>query len=79
MGPTIFGVPFGKNKRVATFEILLSFATHLLQQGVSLQTVAVLLGHSSMKITERRYSHWIKGRQENLEAEVKKSWGQLGA
>jgi integrase/recombinase XerD len=56
-----------------------TFATHLLQQGVSLQTVAVLLGHSSMKITERRYSHWIKGRQENLEAEVKKSWGQLNA
>ena len=46
--------------------------------GVSLQTVSVLLGHSSTKITERRYSHWIKARQESLEAEVKKSWAQTG-
>jgi len=51
-----------------------TFATDLLQRGVSLQVVSVLLGHSSTKMTERRYSHWIKGRQENLEAEVKKSW-----
>jgi integrase len=53
-----------------------TFATDLLQRGVSLQTVSVLLGHSSIKMTERRYSHWIKGRQENLEAEVRKSWGE---
>jgi len=55
-----------------------TFATDLLQKGASLQTVAVLLGHSSTKITERRYSHWIKARQESLEAEVKKSWAQTG-
>jgi integrase/recombinase XerD len=55
-----------------------TFATDLLGQGVSIQTVAVLLGHSSTKITERRYSHWIKSRQENLESEVKKSWAQMG-
>jgi integrase len=55
-----------------------TFATDLLGRGVSIQTVAVLLGHSSTKITERRYSHWIKSRQENLEAEVKKSWAQMG-
>jgi integrase/recombinase XerD len=55
-----------------------TFATDLLHQGVSLQTVAVLLGHSSTKITEKRYSHWIKSRQENLETEVKKSWAQMG-
>jgi integrase/recombinase XerD len=55
-----------------------TFATDLLGRGVSIQTVAVLLGHSSTRITERRYSHWIKSRQENLEAEVKKSWAQMG-
>jgi integrase/recombinase XerD len=55
-----------------------TFATDLLGQGLSIQTVAVLLGHSSTKITEKRYSHWIKSRQENLEAEVKKSWAQTG-
>jgi integrase/recombinase XerD len=55
-----------------------TFATDLLQKGASLQTVAVLLGHSSTRITERRYSHWIKARQESLESEVKKSWAQTG-
>jgi integrase len=55
-----------------------TFATDLLQKGASLQTVAVLLGHASTRITEKRYSHWIKARQESLEAEVKKSWARLG-
>jgi site-specific recombinase XerD len=50
-----------------------TFAANLLQKGVSLQTVAVLLGHY-----EQGYSHWTKARQENLQAEVKKSWAQIG-
>jgi integrase/recombinase XerD len=56
-----------------------TFATQLLQDGVSVQTVAALLGHSKTSMTEKRYSHWIKGRQENLELEVKKSWASLGS
>jgi hypothetical protein len=36
-----------------------------------------MVGRSSTKLT-RRYCHWIKARQENLEAEVKKSWPQMG-
>jgi integrase len=54
--------------------------TDLLGQSVSIQTVAALLGHSSTKITEGRYSHWIKSRQGNLEAEVKSrghKWAQF--
>ena len=51
-----------------------TLATDLLTRGVSLQTVSTLLGHSSIKMTERRYSHWIKGRQDKLEDELKKSW-----
>ncbi len=46
--------------------------------GRSLETVAALLGHGSTKITERYYAHWVKGRQEKLEDEVKKSWAQMG-
>jgi len=41
-------------------------ATLLLQDGVSLQTVSTLLGHSSIKMTEKRYSHWIKARQDKF-------------
>jgi len=56
-----------------------TFATQLLQDGASVQSVAALLGHSKSSMTEKRYSHWIKGRQENLELEVKKSWANLGS
>jgi integrase/recombinase XerD len=52
-------------------------ATTLLQDGVSLHTVSKLLGHSSIKMTEKRYSHWIKGRQEKFEDELKNSWSQM--
>src|ERR1019366_10470733 len=55
-----------------------TFATELLQDGVSLDDVAMLLGHRSSKITERHYSHWIAARQRNLEASVRKRWARLG-
>jgi integrase len=55
-----------------------TFATELLTAGNSMETVAAILGHSSTKITERSYSHWVKGRQEKLEEAVKNSWAQLG-
>ena len=56
-----------------------TLATDLLTQGVSLQTVSTLLAHSSTKMTERRYSHWIKSRQDKLEDELKNSWSQTVA
>lgn len=42
--------------------------------GVSLTIVARLLGHSSEAITERHYSAWVKGRQEQLEAAVRQAF-----
>jgi integrase/recombinase XerD len=54
-----------------------TFAVELLLAGVTIEHVSVLLGHSSMKITEKHYSPWVKTRQEKLEEEVQKSWGQL--
>jgi integrase/recombinase XerD len=56
-----------------------TFATEMLLAGNSLETVAALLGHTSTKVTERSYSHWIKGRQEKLEEAVKNSWARLGS
>jgi site-specific recombinase XerD len=47
-----------------------TFAVDLLQRGVSLESVSRLLGHQSIKITEKHYSPWIKTRQEALEKEV---------
>jgi integrase len=54
-----------------------TYATELLTAGTSIETVAALPGHSSTKVTEKSYSHWVKGRQESLEATVKKAWTHL--
>jgi integrase len=51
-----------------------TFAVSPLLKGVSLESVSKLLGHSSIKITERHYAPWVKARQEQLEAEVRRIW-----
>ena len=47
----------------------------LLLAGVPLETLSILLGHSSVKITERHYRPWVKKLQKKLEEEVRKAWG----
>ena len=44
------------------------------QGGIPLEEVSKLLGHESVKTTERSYSPWIKGRQDRLDALVIASW-----
>ncbi|MGA3326523.1 MAG: tyrosine-type recombinase/integrase [Terriglobia bacterium] len=54
-----------------------TFATGLLLQGVALEQVSILLAHSSIRITERHYAPWVRSRQEQLEAEVRRTWGDV--
>ena len=51
-----------------------TFAVKLLLKGVPLEQVSILLGHSSLRITEKHYSPWVKARQEQLEESVAKAW-----
>ncbi len=51
-----------------------TFSVNLLKAGVPLETVSVLLGHSSIRITERHYSPWVKSRQIKLEESIEKAW-----
>lgn len=51
-----------------------SFAISLLQKGVPIESVSMLLGHQSIRITEKHYAPWIKSRQENLEKLVMSTW-----
>jgi integrase len=51
-----------------------TFAVSLLLKGVDIAHVSILLGHASIKITERHYAPWVKARQEQLEAEVRRIW-----
>ena len=53
-----------------------TFAVELLLCGVPLERVSVLLGHSSVSITERHYASWVRERQEQMEADVKRAWAR---
>jgi hypothetical protein len=35
-----------------------------------------ILGHQSVRITERHYSPWVRARQEQLEQDLKRVWEQ---
>jgi integrase/recombinase XerD len=51
-----------------------TFAVELLKCGVSLETVSMLLGHASIKVTEKHYKPWVKTLQDKLETEAMKGW-----
>jgi len=53
-----------------------TFAVELLLAGVSLEQVSVLLGHKSIRVTERHYAPWVRARQEQMEAHLKRSWAK---
>ena len=63
------GIPDGHAHRFRD-----TFAVGLLQAGVPMERVSVLLGHSSIKVTEKHYSPWVRARQEQLEADVRRTW-----
>ncbi len=43
----------------------------MLSKGVSMETVSVLLGHNSIRITEKHYAAFSKVRQIHLEEEIR--------
>ena len=53
-----------------------TFAVDLLEKEVPLEEVSKLLGHESIKTTERHYAKWVKGRQDRLDSLVTATWGR---
>ena len=51
-----------------------TFAVGLLLKGVPLERISVALGHSSVKVTEKHYAPWVRERQEQVEADVRRTW-----
>jgi len=67
--------PDGTAKRCFPHMFRDTFAVEMLLAGVPLEQVSILLGHKSVKITEKHYAPWVKARQEQLEQNVRKAWG----
>jgi len=51
-----------------------TFAVELLLAGVPIDQVSLLLGHSSVKVTEKHYAPFVKARQEQLAHSARKAW-----
>ena len=63
------GIPDGHSHRLRD-----TFSVDLLSHGVPLDVVSKLLGHTSIKTTEKHYAPWVQARQTALEAAVKGTW-----
>jgi site-specific recombinase XerD len=48
----------------------------MLENGVPLEEVSKLLGHESIRTTERSYAKWVKGRQDRLDSLVTGVWAK---
>ncbi len=51
-----------------------TFAVELLLSGVPIERVSILLGHQSVRVTEKHYAPWVRARQEQLEADLARAW-----
>jgi integrase/recombinase XerD len=51
-----------------------TFAIEYLLAGVPLDQVSRLLGHASIKTTEKHYAPWVKARQDQLETSIEDAW-----
>jgi len=55
-----------------------TFAVEGLLSGMRLEEVSIILGHSSVKITEKHYMPWVRARQTSLNQSVVESWMRQG-
>ena len=61
------GVPTGHALRFRD-----TFAVEALLPGIPLERASILLGHQSVRITERHYSPWVRERQHQIEDDVRR-------
>jgi integrase/recombinase XerD len=64
----------GITKRCHLHMLRDTFAVEMLLAGVPIERVSVLLGHSSIAMTEKHYAPFVKARQEQLIADVRAAW-----
>ncbi len=67
-------MPDGSIKRAHCHMFRDTFAVEMLLAGVPIDQVSILLGHASVRITEKHYSPWVRARQDQLEKSVQSAW-----
>jgi integrase/recombinase XerD len=67
---SVFRAAFGKKTDFTPHCLRDTFAVDLLTKGVPLESVSKLLGHKSIKTTEKHYSPWVAERQRVLDSLV---------
>jgi len=65
------GMPSGHSHQLRD-----TFAVELLKQGVPLEEVSKLLGHTSIRTTEKSYAPWVTARQDRLNELVVRTFGK---
>ena len=64
----------GEEKRCHPHMFRDTFAVEMLLAGVPIDQVSLLLGHASVKITEKSYAPFVKARQVQLQESVRNAW-----
>ena len=70
--------PGGQPKRCHPHMLRDTFAVESLLAGMRLEEVSTILGHSSVRITEKHYMPWVRARQASLNQSVMASWAKQG-
>lgn len=76
IAPCFKAAKIPRNGNMTTHRLRDTFAVHYLERGVPLEDVSKMLGHDSIKTTERSYAAWIKGRQDRLDSLVTGAWSK---
>jgi integrase len=71
---TLFRATFGQGTKFTPHCLRDTAAVEWLSAGIPLEEVSKLLGHSSVKTTEKSYAPWVTARQDRLDALVIGTW-----
>lgn len=71
---TLFRSAFGKDTRFTPHCLRDTAACGWLTAGIPMEEVSKLLGHTSIKTTEKHYSAWAQARQDRLDSLVVAAW-----
>lgn len=72
----LFRATFGKATHFTPHCLRDTFAVECLSAGIPLEEVSKLLGHSSVRTTEKSDAPWVTSRQDRLDSLVASSWAK---